>query len=136
MYFIFGTEMGKNKKEEISSNTGPLKASTKMHEMMKKKITTAVEFASKHSIYNADVTATELNTAQSILLSLMHSLLTNDIGFCISLLELATSIDHLRSSYLPTWLKDDFNFDDQQVCLIIYLVNTMNYMVSYFNYKL
>lgn len=110
--------MGKNKSAE-TFNTGPLKASTKMHEMMKKKITTAVAFASKYSIYNAEVTATELNTAQSILLSLMHSLLTNDIGFCVSLLELATTVDHLRSSYLPTWIKDDFNFEDQQVFKVL-----------------
>ncbi|CAH1404978.1 unnamed protein product [Nezara viridula] len=111
--------MGKNKKEEISYNTGPIKASTKLHEIIKKKITTAVEFASKKSIYNPHVTATELNTAQSILLSLMHSLLTNDLGFCISLLELATTVDHLRSSYLPTWLRDDFNFEDQQVLRVL-----------------
>ncbi|XP_014272287.1 ankyrin-1 [Halyomorpha halys] len=109
--------MGKNKKEEI--NNGPVKASSKLHNLIKKKITMAVEFASKASIYNPEVTATELTTAQSILLSLMHSLLTNDLGFCVTLLELATSVDHLRSSYLPTWLRDDFNFDDQQVLRVL-----------------
>lgn len=77
------------------------------------------------SVYTLDVTLRELTTAQAYLLALFDALLAEDAYTCSLLLELAVNIEQLRSPYLEVWLREDFNFQKDEVRRVLVALDRM-----------
>ena len=90
------------------------------------KISEAVAFGLTASVYDAKFAQTELNTAQTIVLSLFYGLLFGDEDFCSVLLELPTP--QMRSTYQAIWLCDDFQFNAQDVEKVLSMLSFLEEM--------
>ncbi|XP_066906602.1 uncharacterized protein [Halyomorpha halys] len=101
---------------------GVQRCSKILYEMLSRKLVLAVQRAASASIYNRQTTLAELTTAQSVILAIMNSLLTEDLEFCNLLLKLYSSVEQLRSSYLTVWLRDDFDFPEEDVSKVLMTV--------------
>lgn len=100
---------------EAYSSLGKDRVSVLLSNIVQTKMSLAVGFASRASIYDAVLTAYELSTAQCIVLALLHGLVNNDVSICSLIGTLSSSVQHLRSSYLKVWLKEDFRFDKEEI---------------------
>ncbi|CAH1396913.1 unnamed protein product [Nezara viridula] len=100
---------------EAYSSLGKDRVSVLLSNIVQTKMSLAVGFASRASIYDAVLTAYELSTAQCIVLALLHGLVNNDVSICSLLGTLSSNVQHLRSSYLKVWLKEDFKFDQEEI---------------------
>ncbi|CAH1404935.1 unnamed protein product [Nezara viridula] len=101
---------------------GVQRCSKILYEMISRKLVLAVQKAASASIYNRQTTLAELTTAQSVILAIMNSVLTEDLEFCGMLLKLYSSVEQLRSSYLTVWLRDDFDFPEEDVTKVLMTV--------------
>lgn len=101
---------------------GVQRCSKILYEMLSRKLVLAVQKAASASIYNRQTTLAELTTAQSVILAIMNSILTEDFEFCGILIKLYSSVEQLRSSYLTVWLRDDFDFQEEDVSKVLMTV--------------
>lgn len=80
------------------------------------RILSAANYAASSSIFQPATIATmELTSAQTLLLTLLYSLVTGDIVSCCMMAGICSRLQQLRSTHLKVWLKEDFEFDRQDM---------------------
>lgn len=80
---------------EAYSSLGKDRVSVLLSNIVQTKMSLAVGFASRASIYDAVLTAYELSTAQCIVLALLHGLVNNDVSICSLIGTLSSSKSYL-----------------------------------------
>ena len=100
-------------------NLGQMRTTRILMGLVSKKLLAAIQYGSRASVYNSHVTAAELTTAQCIILTLFHGLLSSDFNLCQIIQQYYAKVDQLRSPYLISWLRDDFCFNCSDVVSVL-----------------
>lgn len=110
-----------------TKDRGCLEAENRLMHCISGKILSGVSYGLEFNVYHPEAALLELSTAQSLLLALFHSLLTQDLDHCSFLLRICNELQHLRASYLAVWLMDDFVFPCNDVARVI---NTLAHLTA------
>ncbi|XP_014287960.2 uncharacterized protein, partial [Halyomorpha halys] len=107
--------------QALPSDRGQEKIVGIVSDNAKKKISEAVEYTSMASIYSPEEAVSELNTAQTSVLTLFYGLLFGDLPLCESIIQ--AQVTQLKSTYLRVWLADDFSFSQHDVSKVLFMLS-------------
>ncbi|XP_014274565.1 uncharacterized protein [Halyomorpha halys] len=93
-------------------------------EHMSTKLLEAVNFAAQYNVYRDDPFP-EFSTPMLVVLGLFYGLIRDDMELTKSMLNAAPLYPQLRSGWLKVWLRDDFNFEEEDVAQALTAVTVL-----------
>ncbi|XP_014272301.1 uncharacterized protein [Halyomorpha halys] len=122
---VLNIDVTSNEAMEVTEGEGIGRTAEHLISLLTLRTKNAVVRVAGASVYRLDITLRELTTAQAFLLALFDALLAQDLHTCSLLLYLAASVEQLRSPYLEVWLREDFNFQKEEVRKVLIALDNM-----------